>query len=118
MGVFFDIYIVYELAWWTDTELGKKHASKYPSVKKICKEFKNDEKLYIDLTTNEEDKFKAEDARGVLPLLLKTEFVMTAFTDDWKHFFDLRCDSHAHPDLRTIARQLKYNFDMMFIDYE
>ena len=118
MRVLSDNYSEKELAELTDTELVNKLASKYPSVKKICKEFKNDEKLYIDLTTNEENKFKAEDARGVLPLLLKTEFVMTAFTDDWRHFFDLRCDSHAHPDLRTIARQLKYNFDMIFMDYE
>ena len=47
--------------------------------------------------------FKPQEARAVLPNALKTEIVVTAFIDDWKHFFELRCDSAAHPDIRKLA---------------
>ena len=33
---------------------------------------------------------------------------MTGFESDWKHFFELRCDTAAHPDARKLALEL-YN---------
>lgn len=54
-----------------------------------------------------------EDARYVLPLGINTEFVMTAFVSDWKHFFDLRADGTTgkpHPDIQRIAIPLKEEF--------
>lgn len=49
-----------------------------------------------------------QQARTVLPNALKTELVMTGFESDWKHFFELRCDTAAHPDARKLALEL-YN---------
>lgn len=51
-----------------------------------------------------------QQARRVLPLDLKTEVIYTAFVDDWKHFFDLRCDTNAHPDMLEIAIPLRDEF--------
>ena len=60
--------------------------------------------------------FKPQEARAVLPNALKTEIVVTAFIDDWKHFFELRCDSAAHPDIRKLALDLQKQFiDREFI---
>lgn len=52
--------------------------------------------------------WKPQQARQVLPNALKTELVMTGFESDWKHFFELRCDTAAHPDARKLALEL-YN---------
>lgn len=49
-------------------------------------------------------------ARDVLPLGLKSELVMTGFVSDWKHFFELRADSHAHPQARALAEPLREEF--------
>ena len=49
-------------------------------------------------------------ARAVLPNSLKTELVMTGFVSAWKHFFELRCDSAAHPQARELAIPLKEEF--------
>ena len=54
--------------------------------------------------------WKPQQARAVLPNALKTELVMTGFVSDWKHFFDLRCDSAAHPQARELAIPLKEEF--------
>ena len=54
--------------------------------------------------------FKPQEARAVLPNALKTEIVVTAFIDDWKHFFELRCGSAAHPDIRKLALDLQKQF--------
>ena len=51
-----------------------------------------------------------QQARAVLPNALKTELVMTGFVSDWKHFFELRCDSAAHPQARELAIPLKEEF--------
>ena len=60
--------------------------------------------------------FKPQEARAVLPNALKTEIVVTGFIDDWKHFFELRCASVAHPDIRKLALDLQKQFiDREFI---
>lgn len=51
-----------------------------------------------------------QQARAVLPNSLKTELVMTGFVDDWKHFFELRCASSAHPQARELAEPLYSEF--------
>lgn len=48
-----------------------------------------------------------QEAREILPLGLKTEIVVTGFEKDWEHFFDLRCDSAAHPDIQKLANELR-----------
>lgn len=50
---------------------------------------------------------KPQEARGILPNATKTELVMTGFESDWKHFFELRCSSKAHPDAKKLADELK-----------
>ena len=54
--------------------------------------------------------FKPQEARAILPNALKTEIVVTGFIDDWKHFFELRCDNAAHPDIRKLALDLQKQF--------
>jgi thymidylate synthase (FAD) len=51
--------------------------------------------------------WKPEDARGVLPLDIKTEFMMCAYPEDWKFFLFRRTDKHAHPHIQKIANELK-----------
>ena len=65
------------------------------------------EKYYIGLTNN---GWKAEEARNVLPLSLKTELYMCGFAEDWKKFFELRCASNAHPQAKELAIPLREEF--------
>lgn len=44
-----------------------------------------------------------QEARSVLPNSLKTEIVVTMNLRSWRNFFRLRCDSHAHPQMREVA---------------
>lgn len=52
----------------------------------------------------------AQEARSVLPNALKTEIVMTMNLREWRHFFKLRTDQKAHPQMREIARPLLDEF--------
>ena len=65
------------------------------------------EDTYITLTKN---GWKAEEARAILPLCLKTELYMCGFAEDWKKFFGLRCASNAHPQAKELAIPLKEEF--------
>lgn len=49
---------------------------------------------------------KPEEARSILPNSLKTELIMTANYKEWRHFFNLRCDKAAHPQMREVALML------------
>lgn len=47
-----------------------------------------------------------QEARRVLPLDIETELVITAYEDDWDHFFDLRLvgtTGKPHPDMQHLA---------------
>lgn len=52
----------------------------------------------------------AQEARDVLPLGIKTEFIQCGFDTDWNQFFSERCDKAAHPDARYIADKAKQIF--------
>lgn len=55
-----------------------------------------------------------QQARQVLPNALKTELVMTGFTSDWNHFFDLRARGTTgapHPDAKALAEPLMHEFE-------
>ena len=54
--------------------------------------------------------WKPQQARVVLPLDTNTELVHTAFVSDWEHFFELRCDKTAHPDVQALAKPLHEEF--------
>ena len=68
----------------------------------------NAEKVYFALI--EDDNWKPQEARSVLPNSLKTELVMTGFDSDWQNFFKLRCAPNAHPQAKELADMLKDKF--------
>ena len=51
-----------------------------------------------------------QEARAVLPGSLKAELVMTANFRAWRHFFRLRADPAAHPQMREVACPLLAQF--------
>lgn len=55
----------------------------------------------------QELKMSPQQARQILPLGLKTELIVTGFSDDWEHFLSLRTASNAHPDMQIIANKIK-----------
>lgn len=67
----------------------------------------NAEKAYMDLI---KAGATPQEARSVLPNSLKTEIVMTANLREWRHFFKLRTDKKAHPQMREIAIPLLEEF--------
>ena len=54
--------------------------------------------------------WKPQQARRIIPLDIKSPLVMTAFVEDWKHFFSLRCAPSAHPQARELAIPLEEEF--------
>ena len=54
--------------------------------------------------------YKNEEARYFLPFGLNTEIIMTGFPDAWKHFFELRNESHAHSQAQALAKPLEEYF--------
>lgn len=51
-----------------------------------------------------------QEARGVLPIDVKTEIVITANLREWMHIFDLRCSSNAHPSMQELMIPLRAEF--------
>ncbi len=47
-----------------------------------------------------------QEDRSILPNSLKTEIVLTGTTIDWINFFNLRCDTPAHPQMREVSIQI------------
>ena len=43
-----------------------------------------------------------EEARGCLPIDTKTELYVTTNYREWRNIFNLRCDSHAHYQMREV----------------
>lgn len=69
----------------------------------------NAEKVYFALI--EDNNWKPQEARSVLPNSLKTELIMTGFDSDWQNFFKLRCATNAHPQAKELADMLKDKFN-------
>ena len=63
-----------------------------------------------------------QEARSVLPNSLKTEVVMTANIREWRHFFELRTSSAAHPQMREVVipllKECKEKIPVLFDDIE
>lgn len=66
-----------------------------------CK--KMEESSYLKMI---EHDYKPEEARGVLSNDLKTEIIVTANYREWRHIFKLRCDKHAHYQIRELLTPL------------
>lgn len=88
---------------------------------KLIEDFGNEQgRLYIGLALAENaylDLLKIgwtpQQARAVLPNSLKTELVVTGFTSDWNHFFDLRARGTTgapHPQAKELAEPLMEEF--------
>ena len=54
---------------------------------------------------------KAEIARSVLPIGLKSEIVISANLREWLHIFYMRCDTPAHPIIRGCALEILRAFN-------
>lgn len=63
----------------------------------------NIENCYFDLLNK---GWEPQQARSVLPNSIKTEIVMTMNLREWRHFFSLRCDKPAHPQMRELTLPL------------
>lgn len=74
----------------------------------------HEESIWLNAMAMSEDYYfdlvnigvKPQNARGVLPLDLKTELIMTGTTDQWEDFWNLRMreiTGPAHPDAKAIA---------------
>ena len=55
-----------------------------------------------------------QEARSLLPNCLKTEIAVTYNIREWRHFFQLRCSSAAHPQMRQVAIPLLLLFKDKF----
>ena len=69
------------------------------------------EKYYLKLLSL---GWTAQEARAVLPNCLKTEINMCGFISDWEHVFELRDNSHAHPDMQVLMKPLHEEFKKKF----
>ena len=76
----------------------------YSVWRKSCEEAEN---AYMAMLSG---GCSAQEARSVLPNSLKTEIVVTYNMREWRHFFRLRCDRAAHPQMRQAAIPLLLHF--------
>ena len=60
----------------------------------------NSEFVYSELI---QKGWRAQQARAILPSSLKTEINVKMNLREWRHFFNLRCDKPAHPQMRELA---------------
>ncbi len=87
--------------WNTDSESDKKNMKIWEDSMSTI------EKSYFAMI---EAGAKPEQARTILPNSLKTEIITTMNIRQWRHFFKLRCDKAAHPQMREIAIQMLNSF--------
>lgn len=84
-------------------------------------EINGDEVEFMDAMQNAQNYYlsllklgwKPQEARAVLPNSLKTELIVTGFTSDWNHFFDLRARGTTgapHPQAKELAEPLMREF--------
>lgn len=67
-------------------------------------------KDYYNQLVNE-FSWKAEEARQILPVAVKSEIIMTGFKSDWGDFLKLRAEESTgkvHPNMKDIAIKLAY----------
>jgi len=69
------------------------------------------EKRYMEMI---ESGASPQFARGVLPIDVKTEIVMTANLRQWGHVFKMRTDPVAHPNMHQLMIPLLEDFKRLF----
>lgn len=72
---------------------------------------KNTEKSYFDLIG---EGWKPEDARGVLNLDIKTQFMMCGYKEDWNMWLFRRTEKHAHLHIQSISKRVKDILDNVY----
>lgn len=77
------------------------------AVNRFMSALKNAEYFYMELIKL---GWKPQQARNILPLATKCDMVMTGFVSDWKHFFELRDATSAHPQAQELAHPLHETF--------
>jgi thymidylate synthase (FAD) len=77
---------------------------------------------YYAVLTDDYEPIKPEIARYVLPNATATVIVAGGNVREWRHFFRLRCDKHAHPMMQKLARGIlrdaKEQMPVVFDDLE
>lgn len=72
----------------------------YSDVEDIVKELESIYRLLLKCG------IRREDARQFLPIGTTAEIVCTANWREWRHIFSLRCEKHAHWEIRRTMRML------------
>lgn len=54
---------------------------------------------------------RPDEARSVLPNSLKASIMVSCPVSEWNHIFELRCDEHAHPDIRRLMTLVKEDME-------
>lgn len=113
---------------WLIEESGEKLVNSLSCIDRTVSSWEDNllrcEKDYNYLVSTDEGyTLKPEEARGILPLDLKSELVVTGFVSDWIHFFRLRSNIAAtgkpHPDIQKLADGLMQEFiDRGYCTYE
>ena len=89
----------------------KNHGNKDGTFFEFIKALQYAEYYYFILLR---EGWKAEQARNVLPLSLKTELYMCGFAEDWEKFFELRSKKYGvgnpHPQADELATPLYEEF--------
>ena len=85
----------------------KNDESNYKVWKECCETI---EKAYVNLL----ETSTPQDARSILPNSLKTEIAVTYNLREWRHFFRLRCDKSAHPQMQEVTIPLLLEFKKHF----
>ncbi|CAL7960410.1 thymidylate synthase (FAD) [Gammaproteobacteria bacterium] len=96
--------------WWSDPSYSEAQKKNWLAAMQQA------EKSYLEALRLGD---KPEQAREVLPHALKTEIVVTANLREWRHIFELRSSSKAHPQIRVLmldclkgfAREIPVVFD-------
>ncbi len=57
---------------------------------------------------------KPEEARQWLPIGIKSQIVQTYNLNEWRHWFKIRAQKPAHPEIRTTAVELLKSFQKLF----
>lgn len=108
--------------WFTHNFVGKEFDNELSIISHSpIDDYNPEERTYLrSLLSSERSYFslinsglKPQEARGVLPLSLKTELVMTGFVPDWIDFFKLRAlgtTGAPHPEAKLLAEPLMNEF--------
>lgn len=111
-----------ELTFVIPSHLNEEELKKYGPYHTVVRNKKSAESIFIANLNNAEKDYldlidsgwKAQQARDILPLATATEVNHCAFVSDWEHVFELRDNSHAHPDMQVLMKPLHEEFKKKF----